>query len=70
MCLKSFVTVLDDRITKGKSIANRFQAWQVDHERPKRSFFKTNEDNQDKFRAKIKMINSNRNPLCRVILLR
>ena len=51
MCLKSFVTVLDDRITKGKSSANRFQAWQVDHERARRSFFKTNEDNQDKFRA-------------------
>ena len=51
VCLKSFVTVLDDRITKGKSSANRFQAWQVDHERARRSFFKTNEDNQDKFRA-------------------
>ncbi len=51
MCLKSFVTVLDDRITKGKSSANRFQAWQVDHERARRSFFKTNEDNEGKFRA-------------------
>ena len=51
MCLKSIVTGLDDRITKGKSSANRFQAWQVDHERARRSFFKTNEDNEDKFRA-------------------
>ncbi len=38
-------------ITKGKSSANRFQAWQVDHERARRSFFKTNEDNEGKFRA-------------------
>ena len=38
-------------ITKGKSSANRFQAWQVDHERARRSFIKTNEDNEDKFRA-------------------
>ena len=38
MCLKSLVIVLDDRITKGKSSANRFQAWQVDHERARRSF--------------------------------
>ena len=51
MGLKSIVTVLVDRITKGKSSANRFQAWQVDHERARRSFFKTNEGNQDKFRA-------------------
>ncbi len=41
VCLKSIVTVLDDRITKGKPSANRFQAWQVDHERARRSFFKT-----------------------------
>ena len=32
MCLKSLVTVVVDRITKGKSSANRFQAWQADHE--------------------------------------
>ena len=41
VCLKSIVTVLDDRITKGKSSANRFQAWQVDHERARQPFFKT-----------------------------
>ena len=51
VCLKSIVTVLDDRITKGKSSANRFQAWQVDHERARQPFFKTNQDNEDKFRA-------------------
>jgi hypothetical protein len=51
MYLKSIVTVLDDRITKGKSSANRFQAWQVDHERARRSFFKTKYDNEGKFRA-------------------
>ena len=39
MYLKSIVTVLDDRITKGKSSANRFQAWQVDHERARPVFF-------------------------------
>jgi len=42
VCLKSFVTVLDDRITKGKSCANRFQAWQVDHERSEETFIKAN----------------------------
>ena len=61
VCLKSPVTVLDDRITKGKSSANRFQAWQVDHERARRSFFKTNEDNQDKFRADLGQNEDNKN---------
>ena len=51
VCLKSLVTGLDDRITKGKPSANRFQAWQVDHERARRSFFKTNQDNEGKFRT-------------------